>query len=115
MSTPNLTIRAGHPDFLELPWEISLEDWEIPELVDLPKGISRHTVRFVNLPQGLYAIKELNERAARHEYAVLRELEELAAPAVSAVGLVTGRSPDRHDERSAALITAYESFSISFR
>src|SRR5690606_40416531 len=48
------------------------------------------------LPEGIYAIKELNERAARHEYAILRELEELAAPAVSAVGLVTGRTADRH-------------------
>ncbi|HLU51993.1 MAG TPA: DUF4032 domain-containing protein [Acidimicrobiia bacterium] len=115
MSTPNLTVRAGHPDFLELPWETSLEDWAIPELVDLPKGISRHVVRFVSLPEGIYAIKELNERAARHEYAILRELEELAAPAVSAVGLVTGRTADRHDERSAALITAYESFSFSYR
>ena len=115
VSTPNLTVRAGHPDFLELPWEVSLEDWDIPELVDLPKGISRHTVRFVSFPQGIYAIKELNERAARHEYAILRELEELAAPAVHAVGLVTGRSPDRHDERSAALITAYENFSFSYR
>src|SRR5690606_1009610 len=67
------------------------------------------------LPEGIYAIKELNERAARHEYAILRELEELAAPAVSAVGLVTGRTADRHDERSAALITAYESFSFSYR
>ena len=28
---------------------------------------------------------------------------------------VTGRSPDRHDERSAALITAYENFSFSYR
>lgn len=115
MSTPNLIVRAGHPDFLELPWETSLEDWAIPELVDLPKGISRHVVRFVSLPEGIYAIKELNERAARHEYAILRELEELAAPAVSAVGLVTGRTADRHDERSAALITAYESFSFSYR
>jgi len=115
VSTPNLTVRAGHPDFLELPWETSLEDWAIPELVDLPKGISRHVVRFVSLPEGIYAIKELNERAARHEYAILRELEELAAPAVSAVGLVTGRTADRHDERSAALITAYESFSFSYR
>lgn len=113
--TPKLTIRAGSPDFLDLPWTTSLAHWDIPQLVDLPKGISRHTVRFVSLGDHLFAIKELPEAAARNDYDVLRELEERAAPAVIPVGLVTGRTADRHDEESAALITVYESFSFSYR
>src|SRR5665811_831972 len=43
---PELTIRAGHPDFLDLPWGISLQEWEVGNRVDLPKGVSRHEVRF---------------------------------------------------------------------
>ncbi|CAN5753276.1 DUF4032 domain-containing protein [soil metagenome] len=115
MPKPTITVRAGHPDFLDLPWEESLETWTIPELVDLPKGISRHVVRFVETTVGIYAIKELPERAARNDYGVLRQLEDGSAPAVTAVGLVTNRSSDRHGESSAALITAYEDFSFSYR
>lgn len=108
-------MRSGHPDFLDYPWADPLETWDLPELVELPKGTSRHTVRFVATPLGIYAIKQLPERAARNDYTVLRELEEVSAPAVVAAGLVTGRTPDRHDEASAALITVYESFSFSYR
>lgn len=112
---PNLTVRAGHPDFLDLPWHQTLVDWDLAELVDLPKGISRHEVRFLDTAQGIYVIKELPERAARNDYQVLRILEDAGAPAVVPVSLVAGRSSDPHDEASAALITAYESFSFSYR
>lgn len=115
MITPTLTVRAGRPDFLDLPWSVSLEHWDLPQLVDLPKGISRHIVRFIETPGAIYAIKELPERAARNDYEVLRQLEELSAPAVRPVGLVLGRTGDHHDESSAALITLYESFSFSYR
>lgn len=115
MPTPSITIRAGHPDFLDYPWAQTLSEWDIDQLVDLPKGISRHTVRFVETEGRIYVIKELPERAARNDYEVLRELEASSAPAVVPVGLVTHRTADRHDEESAALITLYESFSFSYR
>lgn len=112
---PELTIRTGHPDFLDLPWDISLADWQVRIIVDLPKGISRHEVRFLEYPEGIYAIKELPTRAARQDYTVLRTLESFGGPAVRPVGLVERRDPDRYSERSAALITAYEPFSFSYR
>lgn len=112
---PELSIRAGHPDFLDLPWDTSLAGWTVPNLVDLPKGISRHEVRFVQYPHGLYAIKELPERAARRDHSVLRILESKGAPAVVPVGLVVDRTEDRHEEASAALITRYEDFAFSYR
>lgn len=115
MPTPNIVVKAGNPDFLDLPWDRTLREWNMEQLVDLPKGISRHTVRFLETPFAIYAVKELPERAARNDYMVLRHLEELAAPAVTPVGLVTGRTDNRHDEASAALITLYESFSFSYR
>lgn len=110
-----LTIRTGHPDFLDLPWDQSLQDWTEDHRLRLPKGISRHEVRFFQYPQGLYAIKELPTRAARQDYNVLRQLESFGGPAVRPVGLVERRSDDPYDERSAALITAYEPFSFSYR
>lgn len=112
---PVLTVRPGHPDFLELPWDRSIADWDLPELVDLPKGISRHEVRFLRFPQGVYAIKELPTRAARNDYRVLRRLEDEGAPAVRPVGLVEGRADDPTSERAAALVTAYEPYSFSYR
>jgi hypothetical protein len=112
---PEFSIRAGHPDFLDLPWETSLVEWQDPRLIWLPKGISRHEVRFLQYPRGIYAIKELPERAARRDHTVLRTLETKEAPAVRPVGLVTDRSRDPHEELSAALITEYEQFSFSYR
>lgn len=112
---PDLTIRPGHPDFLDLPWTEPLETWDNPRLVDLPRGISRHVVRFVAYRQGIYAVKQLPERAALRDYEALRTLEDRDAPAVTAVGLVTGRDPDPTAEPAAALITRYLDYSFSFR
>lgn len=111
-----LSVAAGHPDFLDLPWERPLERWDTPRLIDLPKGISRHTVRFLSYEQGIYVVKELPVAAARRDYQVLRALqgkEHLLA--VPPVGLVEGRDPDPSSEHSAALITRYVEFSFSYR
>jgi hypothetical protein len=112
---PHIVIRAGHPDFLDLPWEVSLTEWEHARRLDLPKGISRHEVRFYAYDEGIYAIKELPLRAARHEYQALRELEDMDAPAVRPVGMVEREWLDPHDEASGAVITAYLDHAFSYR
>ena len=57
-----LIARTGHPDFLDLPWEAPLEEWQHARLVEVVRGIHRHVVRFVEYegPIGprLYALKE---------------------------------------------------------
>src|SRR5690606_25352303 len=47
----NLQITASAPDpaLLDLPWDIPLEEWPAETLAALPRGISRHIVRFVRL------------------------------------------------------------------
>ncbi len=110
-----LTIRSGHPDFLDLPWDDSIITWQAPHMIELPKGISRHQVRFFQYPRGIYAIKELSNRAARQDYEVLRALEAFGKSAVRPVGIVERRHLDPHAEQSAALITEYEPFSFSYR
>lgn len=109
-----ISLAPGHPDFFDLPWELPLDQWQSPRLIDLPKGISRHTVRFLSYEQGIYVVKELPAAAARRDYEVLRALQEhfLAVPPVS---VVEGRHPDPTAEASAALITRYVEFSFSYR
>ncbi|MDH3398757.1 MAG: DUF4032 domain-containing protein [Acidimicrobiia bacterium] len=110
-----ITIRPGHPDFLDLDWTRPVEEWDSARIVDLPRGISRHVVRFVSYRQGIYAVKELPTAPAHRDYEVLRELETKGAPAVLPVGLIDRRTTDPTAEASAALITRYEDFSFSYR
>ncbi len=45
-----LQINATNPEhpalLLELPWHLPLEEWPDEYLVPLPRGISRHVVRY---------------------------------------------------------------------
>ncbi len=115
MATPHVVVRGGNPDFLDLPWDLSLGDWQHPRRLLLPKGISRHEVQFYGYEAGTYAIKELPLKPARHEYAVLRELETMDAPAVKPVGLVERPWVDPQSEGAAAVITRYLDYSFSYR
>lgn len=110
----SIRIRPGHPDFLDLPWERSLSSWVNPNLVELPKGLSRHEVRFAAYPEGLYAIKELPTEAARRDYEVLRALETSDVLTATPAGLIEGRHPDPGSEHSAALVTVFVENSFSY-
>jgi hypothetical protein len=103
--------RPGHPTFLDLPWQIPLEEWDSEELVDVVRGISRHVVRFVSRGDTLYALKELPRRLAEREYELLRALEGESIPVVKAVGVVV----DRPAELDAVLITRWLDFSLPYR
>lgn len=115
MAEPILTIRPGNPDFLDLPWETSLKEWDLDHRVDLPKGISRHEVQFYQYPEGLFVVKELPTAPARNDYEILRRLQSRTVSAVTPVGLVVNRHQDRGAEQSAALITAWAEFTFSYR
>ena len=71
--TLHLTGTAAEPELLTLPWRLALESWPERVLVALPRGISRHTVRFVRGSGGVLAIKETSEPIADREYALLFE------------------------------------------
>lgn len=105
---------AGHPDFLDLPWQLPLADWRVENLVEVPRGIHRNVVRFVSYGPSLYALKELPERLARREYSLLRALAETLVPVVDAVGLVTDRKREA-DKLPAVLITRHLDFSLPYR
>jgi hypothetical protein len=108
----DLRLRVTSPGLLALPWRQRLADWDCTEvpLRDIPVGPSRHLVRFVEADGVLWALKELPERIAVKEYAVLRDLEARALPAVRPAGLVI-----QPDEGNAILLTRYLDRSWQYR
>ena len=115
MTSPKIAVRGGHPDFLDLPWDRSITEWDDARRLHLPKGISRHHVQFYGYPQGVYAIKELPVRSARHEYEILRRLEDMNAPVVRVAGLVEREWVPADEEWSGAVITRYMHHAFSYR
>lgn len=111
----HLTARTGRPDLIELPWDRPLEQWDDARLVEVPRGIHRHVVRFVNMEGSIYALKELPPRLAEREYRLLRELDDEGQPVVSPVGRVTGREDDEGRGLEAVLITEHLTFSLPYR
>jgi len=97
---------------LSLPWREPIEEWHDDRLVELrQRGISRHIVRFVAEAGQVYALKELDERLARKEYRLLRQLRELEIPAVEVLGVVV----DRPAGLDAVLVTQFLVHSVSYR
>ena len=107
--------RVGHPDLLDLPWHLALEDWETARLVEVQRGISRHVVRFVSYDESVYALKQLPQRLAEREYRLLTELDRLSIPVVGVAGVVTDRATDDGEELDAVLVTRHLDFSLPYR
>jgi hypothetical protein len=110
-----LRARADQQAFLELPWDVPLEEWRQELLVEAKRGIGRHVVRFVQLNDAFYALKELPPPLAEREYQLLGELAERAVPAVEAIGVVSERVGADGDELQDILITRYLEYSLPYR
>lgn len=106
---------AADAALIELPWGIPLEAWPEEHIAALPRGLSRHVVRFVRHGDGVIAIKETNAEIAHREFTMLRELERLASPCVHPVAVVTGRTDRTGEPLSAALITEHLAYSLPYR
>jgi tRNA A-37 threonylcarbamoyl transferase component Bud32 len=108
---------AAQPDsrLITLPWATPLAEWPEERLVALPRGISRHVVRFVRVDSEVYAFKELVEHLAWHEYRLLRDLTRLDTPSVDAVGVVTERVDGDGEPLDPILITRHLQFSLPYR
>jgi hypothetical protein len=97
---------------LSLPWDKPLEEWDPGLLLEVPqRGISRHVVRFVATGGHVFALKEISERLARHEYSLLGQFEEEGLPTVSVLGICV----DRPEDQEAILVTRYLEYSMSYR
>ena len=113
----SLSITASEmgPELFELPWDIALEDWPEETIAALPKGISRHIVRFIHLGNHIVAVKETTEALAVREYDMLQKLNRLDVPCVEPVAIVAGRVDRKGEELPAALVTRHLRFSLPYR
>lgn len=110
-----ITASGPDPQLLALPWRLPLEEWPAEHIVKLPKGISRHVVRFSELSGRVVAVKETNERMAQREYELLGALRRLDMPSVDRVAVVAGREDASGAPLPSALVTAHLPFSMPYR
>lgn len=110
-----ITSATLDPALLDLPWTTPLEEWPESVLVALPRGISRHIVRFARISDQVVAIKEISAEVAFREYEMLRSLTRIGVPSVLPVAVITGRHASDGEELNAALITQHLAYSLPYR
>ena len=112
-----LEITSSQPDpsLLDLPWRLPLEEWPDDILAALPRGISRHVVRFVRLDGKILAVKEIKADIAAREYNMLRNLRRLEMPSVEPYAVVAGRQSHTGEDLDACLVTRHLQFSLPYR
>lgn len=111
----SITSAVPDPELLDLPWDVPLELWPEQHIAALPKGISRHLVRFVHLGGAVIAVKETSAELARREYDLLRTLQRLDLPCVEPVAIVSGRTEPDGKPLESALVTRHLRFSLPYR
>jgi hypothetical protein len=111
----DITAATVDPALLDLPWHLPLEDWPAENIVALPKGLSRHTVRFAHLSDHVIAIKETLPELAKREYEMLKNLQKLDVPCVEPFAIIKNRKDEAGEELPAVLITRHLKFSLPYR
>jgi hypothetical protein len=111
----NITSAITDPALLDLPWDVPLGEWEDQYIAALPKGLSRHLVRFAHLSGHVIAIKETTEDMAGGEYKMLRMLQSLEIPCVDPLAVITDRTNDEGDPLPSVLVTRHLKFSLPYR
>ncbi|MGN6326785.1 DUF4032 domain-containing protein [Pseudolysinimonas sp.] len=115
---PELSLTSAIDDpsaLLDLPWDLPLDLWPDDLIAALPKGISRHLVRFVRLGEWVIAVKETSEELARREYDMLRVLQRLELPCVEPVAVITNRTDADGEPLEPVLVTRHLKFSLPYR
>jgi len=110
-----ITAAGADPALLDLPWSVPLEKWPDEHLAALPRGISRHVVRFVKVSGRVIAAKEIKADLALREYNLLRFLTKIGQPCVQPFGIVKGRVTPDGKELDACLLTSHLHFSLPYR
>jgi hypothetical protein len=103
------------PELFLLPWDRPLESWDERHVIMLPRGLSRHVVRFVRVGETTCAVKETDELIARREYHLLRDLKKLGLPTVAPRAVVTGRKDQEGEWLPSALVTRHLRYSLPYR
>jgi hypothetical protein len=115
MGNYTITTLGTATELLDLPFGKPLEEWADPRIVQVPRGISRHVVRFVRAQNQIFAFKEATERYVLREHHLLRELAEASVPVVEAFGTVIERSDHEGHHLDGLLITRHLPYSLPYR
>ena len=110
-----ITAATSDPALLDLPWSLPLEAWPDEAIATLPKGISRHLVRFAHLSGYVIAIKETSGEMARGEYEMLRTLQRMDIPCVDPLAVITNRRDADGALLDPVLVTRHLKFSLPYR
>jgi hypothetical protein len=111
----NITSATVDPALLDLPWSLPLDEWPDEAIAALPKGISRHLVRFAHLSGYVIAIKETSGEMARGEYEMLRTLQRMDIPCVDPLAVITNRRDVDGSPLNPVLVTRHLKFSLPYR
>jgi len=106
--------RVEAPNLYDLPWGQPAEFWKerCPHLTDLPQGVARHPVVYINCHGNLFAVKEMAAGAAQKENLLLEQIESLHIPAVIPVGIVQLAPAE---SEVSYLVTRYLEHSLPYR
>jgi Domain of unknown function (DUF4032)/Lipopolysaccharide kinase (Kdo/WaaP) family len=109
-----ILLRPGAPDFLDLPWNYPLTEWlgRCDRLEEMPRGLSRHPVVFVNYQGVIYAIKEMHSGVAQKEYEILSQAQDNHLPVVAPIGYA---ATEISEGKYSVLITRYLENSLPYR
>jgi len=110
-----ITAATVEPALLDLPWHLPLEDGPSENIAALPKGLSRHTVRFAHLGDYVIAIKETLPELSLREYEMLKNLIKLDVPCVEPFAIIDGRETPDGEPLPSVLITRHLKFSLPYR
>ena len=113
--TLRILASRSNPALVRLPWDLPLEEWGEDLVVALPRGLSRHVVRFVRVGEHTCAVKETDELIARREYHLLRDLQRIDLPTVVPQAVVTGRKDRAGEWLPSALVTRQLRYSLPYR
>jgi len=111
----NITSATVDPALLDLPWHLPLDAWPNENIASLPKGLSRHLVRFAHLSGRVVAIKETTSEMAKREYEMLRTLQGLDIPCVEPLAVITNRTNEDGEPLNSVLVTRHLKFSLPYR
>jgi hypothetical protein len=109
------TAIGTNTELIGLPFDVPLAEWPEQLIVYVPRGISRHLVRFVEVEGEIFAVKEATDRFVLREHGLLRALAEHSVPVVEAYGTVVERRDDAGEELGGLLITKHLPFSQPYR
>jgi hypothetical protein len=111
----NIISATADPALLDLPWHLPLDAWPNENIAALPKGLSRHLVRFAHLSGRVVAIKETTSEMAKREYEMLRTLQGLEIPCVEPLAVITNRTNEDGEPLNSVLVTRHLKFSLPYR